>query len=393
MPPVSRTLLAAFVVCLCACSAPAPRATTSPAAASKPAPTATPRPETAPIGLVVTQVDEQPVPPADPTPIGLGAGRPTATPYATADAAWKYVTFFIAAENRSDSPRLLGIGGSDPQHTNLGDSTLIGDDGMRYKAFQSYSSFGLRTATARSLNNYPVLLRLPPGLRAEMESFGSVTTLAPQRTSITFRVPTTVTRYRTLTVPPLPPIGTRNADDDTGKRERGLIGTLQPLDLAGVAVGPQQPSPAVAPALTSGRSASVPGLMTVTVMNASEADPPDFQARNRGWKLLTVGLRFRNDDPAAAHAFSVSAWLFGDDGVVYSGDVPAIGDFGRALAAPEPNIMAAWDGRSAGPDAVAPGQEQDSQHAVFQVPKTLTGGYLALAGEIEALWRLDNFAS
>jgi hypothetical protein len=340
----------------------------------------------------VLQVDEAAIPPADPTPMGLGAGRPTATPYATPESGWKYVTFTLAVENRSDTARLVGISGADPQHTNLADAMLAGRNGMRYKAFRSASSFGLRTATARSLSSYPVLLRMPPGFRAVAESFGALTTTPPPRTSITFRVPATLVEFASLTVPPLA-VASR-ADDEVAKRIRALVGAVQPIDLSGVrvgATGAPLTTPVPGGALPVGGSASVAGRATVTLLGAELADPTDFQARNRGWKQLSVALRYRNDDPAAPHAFAVSAWLFGDDGIAYTGDVPALGDFGRATTVPEPSIIGAWDGRSAGPDQVGAGQEQETRRATFQVPAGLPGGLLVLAGEIEAIFRIERF--
>ena len=393
--PVSRTrtLLAGLSALLMACSAPAPQATVSSASPARPAPTATPRPEqSAPLGLLLLGVDEAVTPPAEPTPVGSGVGRPTPTPYATAESGWKYVTFTVAVDNHADVARLVGIGGPDPQHTNLADALLIARDGTRYKPFHSYSSFGLRTASARSLTSYPVLLRLPAGFRASAESYGALTTNVAQRSALTFRIPAGLSDYASLTIPPLS-VGPRTGDDEVAKRLRGLLGAIQPLDLTGARPSAQTVAFPTAPApvgiVGTGGSASVPGLVSVTFGGADLSDSTDFQARNKGWKVLSVALRYRNDDPSAAHTYAVSAWLFGDDGVAYSGDVPALGDFGRATVVPEPTIISAWDGRTAGPDQVGAGQEQETRRATFQVPATLHGGMLVLAGQVEGTFRVD----
>jgi hypothetical protein len=376
---------------LLACSAPVPLVPT--ATVARVAPTPTPRPEAA-LAVVVVRVDEAPIPPAEPTLMGLPLGRPTPTPAATPETAWKYVTFTFAVENRSDAVRLVGLGGGDPASTNLAGALLVGRDGTRYKPFRSYSSFGLRTATARSLNNYPVLLRLPPGFRAAAESFGMLSTTAPTRNSLTFKVPAGVTDYGTLTIPPMTNFGAKNADDEVARRIRSAVGSFQNLDLGGLTAGAQQvafPTAAPPPQLqTVGTPVAVPGKLTVTLVGASTSAPSDFQARNRGWKQVSMSLRYRNDDQQQAHGFTVSAWLFGDDGVVYTGDVPAIGDFGRATSPPEANVMGLWDGRPAGADTIAAGQQQEPRQAVFLVPRELQNGILVLGGDVEAFYALDG---
>jgi hypothetical protein len=338
------------------------------------------------------RIDESPLPPADATPSGFTSGRPTATPAATPDAAWKYVTIVFAVENRSDSPRLVGIAGSSPTDTNLNGATLTTRDGQRYKALRSASSFGIRTATARSLTSYPVLLRLPPGFRAAAESFGALSLEAPTQNSITFKLPATLTDYGTLTIPPLTGLGPKTGDDDISKRLRSVLGGFAPADLGGLTAGAQSvafPSTAQAASLPAvGASVSVPGSVSVTLVSADEADPTDYQARNSGWKQLTISLRYRNDDPKQAHAFAVSAWLFGQDGVVYTGDVPALGNFSRAVAAPDVTAVAVWDGRSAGADQIAAGQEQEPRRAVFTVPSELHTAVLVLGGQVEAAYAL-----
>jgi hypothetical protein len=392
---VTRPTFILALLLLAACSPPAPPAPSTPTPAPRPAQTATPRPDPAAVlAVVVLNLEEAGIPPAEPTMIGLAVGRPTPTPAATPETSWKYVTVTFAVENRSDTARLVGIAGGDPGSTNLANATLTARDGTRYKAFRSYSNFGLRTASARSLTAYPVLLRLPAGFRAAAESFGSTSTSPPRRNSITFKVPATLADYGTLTIPALTTIGGRGADDEVAKRLRPLIGSFQPLNLSGVRPGEQQVAfPSAAPpaaVLAVGAPVSVPGKFTVTLAGTEVSSPADFQARNRGWKQVAVALHYRNDDPSQARGFTVSAWLFGEDGVVYSGDVPALGDFSRVLVPPEANIMSAWDGRSAGADAVPAGQEQEPRRTIFLVPRELQGGILALAGEVDALYRIEG---
>jgi hypothetical protein len=341
------------------------------------------------------RLDETAIPPAEPTPEGLPIGRATPTPAATAEAAWKYITLTLAVENRSDSTRLVGISGSDPTTTNLGMATLTTRDGTKYRPFRSSTSLGLRTATGRSLTNYPVLLRLPPGFRAAAESFGGLSSMAPIQTSLTYRVPSSLTDYGTLAIPPLTNLGPKTEDEVT-KRLRPLIGTFQPLDLGRLRQGAQEVSfPAgvsssTPPPVAVGAAVSVPDKLTVTLMSAEISSPADYQARNRGWKQLALTLRYRNDDPRQAHSFDVAAWFFGQDGIVYTGDVPAIGDFGRATTTPEPIALQLWDGRAAGVDQVKAGQEQEPRKLVFLVPNALRQGTLVLAGDVEATFEVSG---
>jgi hypothetical protein len=381
-----------FMLLLAACSSPVPQVVPAPSAA-RAVNSPTPRPEAA-LTAVILRVDEAGIPPAGPTLVGLAIGRPTPTPAATPEVAWKYVTFTFAVENRSDVARLVGIGGADPGSTNLAGALLVGRDGTRYKPFNSYSSFGLRTATARSLNNYPVLLRLPPGFRAAAESFGTLSTSAPVRSSLTFKVPIGLTDYGTLTIPPLTNLGAKGADDEVAKRIRSSLGAFQNLDLGGLSTGDRQvafPS-AVPPAQLQAVGAAVTGptRVTVTLSGADVSDPSDFQARNRGWKQVSAALRYQNDDPQQAHGVTVSAWLFGDDGIVYTGDVPAIGDFGRATSPPEVGIVSIWDGRAVGADTIPAGQQHGARQASFLVPRELKNAILVLGGDVEALYRLED---
>jgi hypothetical protein len=389
----SHTCLGMVVLLLAACSAPVPQVPT--AAAPRAVATSTPRPEAA-LAAVIVRVDEAGIPPSEPTQVGLAIGRPTPTPAATPEAAWKYVTFTFAVENRSDAVRLVGIGGTDPTSTNLAGALLVGRDGTRYKPLRSYSSFGLRTATARSLNNYPVLLRLPPGFRAAAESFGTLSTSAPVRNSLTFKLPAGLTDYGTLTIPPLTNLGAKNADDEVAKRIRSSLGAFQNLDLGGVNAGDRSvafPSAAPPPQLQAvGAAVAGPTKVTVTLAGIDVTNPTDFQARNRGWKQVAAGLSYRNDDPQQAHGVTVSAWLFGDNGIVYTGDVPAIGDFGRATTPPDAALLGIWDGRPVGAGDIPAGQQQGPRQALFLVPRELQAGILVLGGDVEALYRLDNLS-
>jgi hypothetical protein len=386
-----HTCLGMLLMLSAACSAPAPPvpAATVPRAAA----TSTPRPGAA-LTAVIVRVDEAGIPPAEPTLVGLAIGRPTPTPAATPEANWKYVTFTFAVENRSDAARLVGIGGTDPASTNLAGALLVGRDGTRYKPLRSYSSFGLRTATARSLNNYPVLLRLPPGFRAAAESFGTLSTSSPVRNSLTFKLPASLTDYGTLTIPPLTNLGAKNADDEVAKRIRSSLGAFQNLDLGGLSPGDRSVAfPTAAPPAklqAVGESVAGPTNVAVTLSGTDVSNPTDYQARNRGWKQVSAGLRYRNDDSQQAHGVTVSAWLFGDDGIVYTGDVPAIGDFGRATTPPEAGILNIWDGRPVGAGDIPAGQQQSPRQALFLVPRELQAGILVLGGDVEALYRLDN---
>jgi hypothetical protein len=397
----SLAALTTLVLAGCAAPAPPPSATAppnGPAAAAASARPATPIPTPAPLGLVVARLDESALPPADPAADNLPVGRPTPTPAATAEPAWKYVTLWLAVENRSETARLTGISGTDPSSTNLASATLATRDGARYRSFRSSTSFGLRTATGRSLTNYPVLLRLPPGFRAAAESFGGQSSLAPIQTSVTFKVPVGLVDYGTLTVPPVGSLGPK-AEDEVSRRLRPLLGTFQPLDLGGIQAGPQPIAypvlPGAAPPGTVpvGSAVSVPGKLTVTLASADVATPTDFQARNRGWKQLILALRYRNDDTSQASTFTVAGWFFGQDGVVYSGDVPAIGDFGRATIPPEAASMLLWDGRSAGAEQVKAGQEQEPRKLTFLVPNAVQGGILVLAGDVEASFSVDGLGT
>ena len=140
--------------------------------------------------------------------------------------------------------------------------------------------------------------------------------------------------------------------------------------------------------LAVGTPVSVPGKVTATLLGVDASDPPDYQIRNRGWKQVSLGLQYRNDDPQQAHDFNVAAWLFGDDGVAYTGDAPTVGDFGRSLTAPEPSALLMWDGRSAGADHVAAGQTQEPRRLLFVMPREVRNGILVLSGDFEAMYRL-----
>jgi hypothetical protein len=339
-------------------------------------------------------VTESALPPPAPTPEGLPAARGTpTTPAATAEAAWKYVTITFAIENMSDTPRLVGIGGSgDPNTSNLGAATLATRDGKRYKAVSSYSSFGVRTAVARSLAGYPVLLRLPPGFRAAAESFAGNGPSATPPNSITFKVPAPLTDYGTLTVPP-PMMGGKSTGDDVGPKLRALIGPLEPFDLGAVRAGDQQvtfplAAQSTSPLLAVDTPTAGPGKVALTLSGVEVIDPADDEVRAKGWKEVAFTLRYRNTDPNQSHTFSASAWLFGQDGVVYTGDVPATGDFGRALTVPEPGLLIGWDGRAAGSEQIAPGQERVRPPLRFLVPRDLQDGILVVGGDVEALYNI-----
>jgi hypothetical protein len=215
--------------------------------------------------------------------------------------------------------------------------------------------------------------------------------MAPIQTSFIFKVPADLTDYGTLTIPPLGTLGPKT-DDEVVKRLRPLIGAFQPLNLAGVQPGAAEISyaaNAATPTTLSGGVGSglaVPGKLTVTLTTAEVGAATDYQARNRGWKQLTLTLRYRNDDPSQPRTFDVAAWFFGLDGVVYAGDVPALADFGRATTPPQPAAILLWDGRAAGVDQVQSGQEQEPRKLTFLVPNGLEGGTLVLGGDVEAMF-------
>jgi len=394
----SGVLLPLVALALSACTALAPQAKpTSPAATpAAPTPTATPNAAVNALALVPLRLDESPLPPPEPTPIGYTAGRPTPTPFATADTAWKYVTISVGVENRSAEPKLVGIAGSDPSTTNLAEAVLTGGDARRYKPVRTRTSLGMRTATSHALVTYPVLLRLPPGFRMAAESAGSLSVVAPETTSLTFKVPSTLSEYRSLSIPPLANLASKAVEDDVTRRLRPLIGGFAPLDLTGLAAGdhsvtfPLDHLPAGM--LGAGGSATGSGV-TVTLTGVEAADPDDFEIRNRGWKQLTLSLRYHNDDATNPRAFNVGGWLFGEDGVAYTGDAPTIGDFGRALTPPEPAQLLLWDGRSAGIDLTPAGQALEPRRATFYVPRSLRAAILVLSGDIDATFALDELPS
>ncbi len=378
------------LVLVVACAAPAPRAAPSP---TRPAPAATATPDAAAtaIAIVPLRIDESPLPPVEPTPPGFTSGRATATPFATPEAAWKYVTIVFGVENRSDAPRLVGIAGSDQFTTNLASATLTGGDGTRYKPVRSSTSFGLRTATSHALTTYPVLLRLVPGFRATGESAGSLSVVAPEPTSLTFKVPANLTDYGTLSIPPLTSLGPKSGEDDVTQRLRPLIGGFQALQLSGVSPTPGSPisTELMQSAQPVGGSASSRGKVTVSVGPVEASDPEDYVVRNLGWKQITLSLQYRNDDPSQARTFDVEAWLLGEDGIVYTGDAPSIGDFGRALTPPDPASLLLWDGRAVGPDSTPPGQSLEPRRPTFLVPRALHSAILVLAGDVEATFNLS----
>jgi hypothetical protein len=379
-----------------ACSPAArPAASPRPTARAAPAPTATADPARTALAIVPMRIDETPLPPPEPTPVGFAAGRPTPTPDATPDVAWKYVTIIFAVENRSDQVRLVGIAGSDPSSTNLTGAVLTARDGTRYRAFNSSSSFGLRTASSRTLTNYPVLLRLPPGYRAAAESYGTQSVVAPDPSSLTFRLPASMTDYGTLTIPPLTNLGPKT-DDQISAEIRPLLGGFQPLDMSGMHVGQQNVSFPFASPPTGMQPLGSPvtgsASLALTLVSVDAASPPDFEARNRGFKLVTLAVRYRNGDPQQAHSFNLAAWLFGVDGVVYTGDAPSIGDIGRSLTPPDPAAILLWDGRIVASDPVAAGQETEPRGLVFQVPRALPSGVLIFGGDVEAAYQVDNIA-
>ena len=337
------------------------------------------------------RLEESNLPPVEPTPVGFTPARATPTAAATPEAAWKYITLTFGVENRSDEPRLVGIGGGDSQQTNLVSAVLTTRDGTRYKPVRSTTSFGLRTATAHSLTTYPVLLRLPPHFRAAGESAGTVSVVAPEPSTVTFKVPSSLADYGTLTIPPIGNLGPKSGEDDVTRLLRPLIGGFQPLDLSGAAVGQRTvsfPSEAAQPT-PPGTPVSVPGKLSVNIANIEAADPADYEIRNRGWKQVTLSLQYRNEDAQQAHTFDVAAWLFGDDGRVYTGDAPIVGELGRSIAAPAAASLWLWDGRLAGTDAIAPGASAEPRRATFLVPRELTSAVLVLAGDVDALFSVS----
>jgi hypothetical protein len=391
-----RLLLAAILLTASACSTPTPQAASPKPTAPSTARAATPTldPAATALKIIPLRIEESELPPPEPTPQGFAAGRPTPTPDATPEAAWKYLTIVFGVENTSDVARLVGIGGPDGASTNLAGAVLSSPDGKRYKPLRSTTTFGLRTATARSLTTYPVLLRLPPGFGAVAESSGTLSVVAPERNSLTFKIPSSLGVYGTLTIPPLTSLGPKTGDDDVTRVLRPLVGGFQPLDLGSVATGVQ---PGALPPATSsttlqgvGSRVSGPGKVTVTLVSVDVSDPADYQIRNRGWKQVSLAVQYRNDDPQQAHDFNVAAWLFGDDGVVYTGDAPTIGDFGRSLTPPQPSAILMWDGRSAGADHVAAGQTQEPRRLVFVMPGEVRGGILVLVGDVEAMYRVAD---
>jgi hypothetical protein len=339
---------------------------------------------------VPLKIDESPLPPAEPTPPGFTSGRATPTPAATPESGWKYVTLTFALENRSDTVWLVGIAGSEPSTTNLSGAVLTAPDGTRYKPVRSSTSLGLRAATSHALASYPVLLRVPAGFRVIGESAGSLSVVAPEPNSLTFKLPTAVSDYGTLSIPPLTDLGPRSGDDDVSRQMRPLIGGLASVDLTGFTPqSPAFPTPNP-PAAGVGATLSGSAAATVTLVSLDAADPEDFELRNRGWKQVTLGLQYRNDDAQQAHAFNVVAWLFGDDGVAYTGDAPSVGDFGRALTPPEATAIPLWDGRAAGADQTPPGQALEPRRATFVVPKTLRNAVLVLAGDVDAAFNITG---
>jgi len=370
------------VVLLSVACRPGPAARPTSAARPAATATATPDPAISALALVPLRIDESPLPPPEPTPPGFASGRPTATPYATPEAAWKYVTLTFAIENHSDTVRLVGIAGSEPSLTNLAQAVLTTRDGTRYKPVRSATSLGLRTATSHALITYPVLLRLPPGFRVAGESAGSLSVVAPAPTSLTFKLPAGLSDYGTLSVPAPASLNSKTGEDDVTRGLRSLMGGFGPLDFTGIQ--PQSAAFPVANAHPVGDTVAGPAV-SVTLMNVEAVDPQDFETRNRGWKQLTVSLQYR----AGAQMVDESAWLFGDDGIVYTGDAPTIGDFGRSLTAPTPSAMLLWDGRSAG----APGQSSEPRRIAFLVPKLLQNAVLVLSGDVDATFSLSNLPS
>jgi hypothetical protein len=389
-------LLFAFVTACSGPARPAAKPTAPPPTRAAPRPTATPDPAAAAFGMVVTRIDESPLPPVEPTPVGFTSGRATATPFATPEAAWKYVTITFAIENRSDAPHLVGIAGDDSTTTNLSGAVLTARDGTRYKPIHSTTSFGMRSATSHALTTYPVLLPLPPGMRAAGESAGSLSVVAPSPSTLTFKVPADSSDYGTLSIPRMTNLGPKT-DDDVTRLLRPLIGGFQPLDLGGMGVGAQQVAyPTVsqpAPQLPSiGTPLSIPGSATVTLTGVDVADPQDFEVRNRGWKQVTLSLQYHNDGQDA-RPFNVVAWLFGEDGIVYTGDAPSIGGFGSALTAPPASALLLWDGRFVGTDQTPAGQALEPRRAVFLVPRNLHNGVLVLAGDVSGMFSVANITT
>jgi hypothetical protein len=179
---------------------------------------------------------------------------------------------------------------------------------------------------------------------------------------------------------------------------RSLVGALEPLDLSGVHSGDQHVAfpterPAALPLQAVGTPVTGVGNVAVTLSAVEVSDPADYQVRAKGWKEVAFSLRYRNTDPAQPHTFAVAAWFFGNDGVVYSGDVPSVGDFGRALTVPDVAALLTWDGRAAGSDQVAAGQERDRPPLRFLVPRDLKDGILVVGGDVEALYSIVGLST
>jgi hypothetical protein len=393
--------LGALLLLTLACSSPAaqptPRPTAPPPTRAAPQATPTPDPGATALAIVPLKIDESALPPPEPTSIGFTSGRATPTPFATPEPAWKYLTITFGIENRSDRPRLVGIAGSDPTATNLSGAVLTSRDGTRYKALRSITSFGLRTATARSLTTYPVLLRLPPSFRVAAESAGSLSVVAPVRSQIVYKVPSALTDYGTLSIPPLGSLGPKTGEDDVTRQLRPLIGGFQLLELGGQASAihsvafPFESTPNSIQA--TGTPVTVAGKGSVSLVSLEAADPADYEVRNRGWKLITLSLQYAAQDSQSARGFSEAGWLFGEDGVVYTGDAPTIGDFGRSVGAPDPGALLLWDGRSVGTDQVSAGQLREPRRATFLVPRELSTAVLVLSGDVEATFSVTGIPS
>src|SRR5207302_10900438 len=105
-------------------------------------------------------------------------------------------------------------------------------------------------------------------------------------------------------------LGSRTGNDDVTRGLRPLIGGFQPLDLSGSATAAQPVSFPMAATpgqvLAVGTPVSVPGKVTATLLGVDVSDPPDYQIRNRGWKQVSLGLQYRNNDPPQAHDLNVA---------------------------------------------------------------------------------------
>jgi hypothetical protein len=396
-------VLACLALCMAGCGSPAPPAPTrAPTVAPSPVANVASSPEAtrAPTAVAEARPSLRAVPitieetRALPTPIPLRNDLPQvrATPRPS-EPDWKFVSITFAVENTDSTTRLVGIAGTERDTTNLTGATLTTPDGTRYKAVNTASTLGLRTATSRAQVNYPVLLSLRPGFRAYGEATDSVARFIPIPSTVVFRVPAGTTDYGTLTIPPLTDFGARQGDPVADQLRR-MVGTFEPLSLSGATAGsrpvqyPTSGSMNLEPATTP---VAIPGRGRLTITGMSIERPRDYRAN--GQKHLVLTMQFRNEDHANPQSFDISAQLFGDDGVVYVGTLPSTGKFSSSSAVPDLRSLLAWHGRAVGTDLVPPDQETEMVRRLFLVPRGFTNGVLVLSGDVDAALSLTGVES